>query len=297
MGESPGQAERQLIDRARSVRRRLSKVDLPRIDPAATPGLPRLADDGHKEWSRDQVRRLGVLLAERQNCLYARAKAGVDRRRVLLVLQALDCGGKDGTIRSVVGALDPLGVQQRAFGPPTEEERAQHFLWRISRDLPPAGFIGVFNRSHYEDVLVVRVRGLAPEKVWRRRYDEINAFEAALAADGVTIIKVMLHISRAEQGVRLLARLDDPIKRWKFNPADLDDRQRWDEYQRAYGDVLTRCSTTAAPWYVVPADRKWYRNWAVANLLLAHLADLDLSYPEVDLPVEELRARLEANNG
>jgi PPK2 family polyphosphate:nucleotide phosphotransferase len=296
MGDSRAEAERALIDRARRVRRLLAAGDLSRVDPGATPGLPRLAADGHKQWSRNQVQRLGVLLAERQNCLYARAKAGVDRRRVLLVLQALDCGGKDGTIRSVVGVLDPLGVQQRAFGPPTEEERAQHYLWRIARDLPPAGFIGVFNRSHYEDVLVVRVRGLIPEKVWQRRYDEINAFEHALATDGVTIVKVMLHISYAEQGERLLARLEDPTKRWKFNPADLDDRQRWDEYQKAYSDVLTRCSTTAAPWYVVPADRKWYRNWAVANLLLAHLADLDLSYPAVDLPTDELRARLKANS-
>jgi PPK2 family polyphosphate:nucleotide phosphotransferase len=210
---------------------------------------------------------------------------------VLLVLQALDCGGKDGTIRSVVGALNPLGVQQKAFGPPSEEEAGQHFLWRISRALPPAGYIGVFNRSHYEDVLVARVRGLVPDQVWRRRYDEINAFEQALVADGLTLVKVMLHISYAEQGRRLSQRLDDPTKRWKFNPSDLDDRDRWDDYQRAYGDVLDRCSA-AAPWYVVPADRKWYRNWAVANVLLAHLADLELTYPEVDLPDEQLRSRL-----
>jgi PPK2 family polyphosphate:nucleotide phosphotransferase len=234
---------------------------------------------------------LGRLLGERQERLYARAKAGVDRRRVLLVLQALDCGGKDGTIRSVVGALDPLGVQQRAFGPPTAQERSHHFLWRITQALPPVGYIGVFNRSHYEDVLVARVRELVPAAVWRRRYDEINAFEQALVADGVTLVKVMLHISYAEQGERLLSRLADPSKRWKFNPADLEDRVRWDEYQRAYGDVLDRCSA-AARWYVVPADRKWYRNWAVANLLLAHLDDLDLTYPEVDLPVDELRARI-----
>jgi PPK2 family polyphosphate:nucleotide phosphotransferase len=210
---------------------------------------------------------------------------------VLLVLQALDCGGKDGTIRSVVGALDPLGVQQRAFGPPSEEERGQHFLWRISQALPPAGYIGVFNRSHYEDVLVVRVRELAPESVWRRRYEEINAFEQALVADGLTIVKIMLHISPAEQGRRLQDRLDDPTKRWKFNPSDLEDRARWDDYQQAYGDVLDRCSA-AAPWYVVPADRKWYRNWAVANILLAHLEDMELSYPDVELPVETLRARI-----
>jgi PPK2 family polyphosphate:nucleotide phosphotransferase len=284
--------DQELLERARRVRRLLrSRSDgLRRLDPAATPGLPReLGAGSPKDWSRAEVQRLGVLLAQRQERLFARAKAGVDRRRVLLVLQALDCGGKDGTIRSVVGALHPLGVQQCAFGPPTEEERAQHFLWRIWRALPPAGFLGVFNRSHYEDVLVARVRGLAPEPVWRRRYDEINAFEEAIVADGLTLIKVMLHISYAEQGQRLLDRLDDPTKRWKFNPGDLADRARWDDYQRAYGDALDRCSA-AAPWYVVPADRKWYRNWAVANILLAHLEDLDLSYPKVELPLDELRS-------
>ncbi len=270
-----------------------SRADgLGRLDPASTPGLPRnLGDASPKAWSKAELQRLGVLLAQRQERLFARGKAGVDHRRVLLVLQALDCGGKDGTIRTVVGALDPLGVQQRAFGAPTDEERGQHYLWRISGALPPAGYLGVFNRSHYEDVLVVRVRQLAPEKVWRGRYDEINAFEQALADDGLTIVKVMLHISRAEQGRRLVDRLDDPTKRWKFNPSDLADRARWDDYQQAYRDVLDRCSA-AAPWYVVPADRKWYRNWAVANILLAHLEELELDYPEVDLPVDALRARI-----
>jgi PPK2 family polyphosphate:nucleotide phosphotransferase len=286
--------ERQLLTRARRVGRllRARAADLRGLDPRATPGLPRQRPgDDPKLWSRAAVERLGRLLGERQERLYARGAVGVDRRRVLLVLQAVDCGGKDGTIRSVVGALDPLGVQQRAFGPPTAEERGHHFLWRIDQALPTVGYIGVFNRSHYEDVLVARVRELVPPAVWRRRYDEINAFEEALVADGITLIKVMLHISYSEQGERLLARLADPSKRWKFNPGDLEDRARWDEYQRAYGDVLDRCSA-AAPWYVVPADRKWYRNWAVANLLLAHLNDLDLTYPEVELPVDELRARI-----
>jgi PPK2 family polyphosphate:nucleotide phosphotransferase len=230
-------------------------------------------------------------LSERQERLFAQAKAQTGRRRVVLVLQALDCAGKDGTIRSVVGALDPLGVQQRAFSAPTAQERAHHFLWRIWPALPPAGYIGVFNRSHYEDVLAARVRGLVPEAVWRRRYGEINAFEEALVADGLTLVKVILHISYAEQARRLLARLDDPTKRWKFNPGDLDDRARWDDYQEAYADVVDRCST-AAPWYVVPADRKWYRNWAVANILLAHLDGLDLTFPEVNLPLVQLRAAI-----
>jgi polyphosphate kinase 2 (PPK2 family) len=157
--------------------------------------------------------------------------------------------------------------------------------------------VGVFNRSHYEDVLAVRVRELVPASVWRRRYDEINAFERALVADGMTIVKVMLHISYEEQRQRLLARLADPTKQWKFNPGDIDDRARWRDYQVAYQEALAKCTSKAAPWYVVPADRKWYRNWAVANILLAHFDDLGLVYPAVDLDVLEQRRRLEADGG
>ena len=288
-------------------------IDLRAIDPRDTPGLPdgvgrsgRGKDFDAKAWSRAEVERLGPELASHQERLYAAAasgsaasagsaggaasagSAGGSRRRVLLVLQAMDCGGKDGTIKSVVRALNPMGVRVTAFGPPTPRELAQHFLWRINRQLPGAGQVGVFNRSHYEDVLVGRVRSLVPEPVWRARYDQINRFEQDLAADGLAIIKVMLHISAAEQRERMLARLEDPTKRWKFNPADLDDRARWEDYQAAYADVLGRCSSDDAPWYVVPADRKWYRNWAVANLLLAHFDDLGLAYPEVDLDVAHL---------
>jgi PPK2 family polyphosphate:nucleotide phosphotransferase len=289
-----------LISRAHKVRR-LLKVGLTELDPRDTPGLPRepRREDGEnfdgKTWSRTAVLGLGEHLGTRQERLFARARAGVDRRRLLLVLQSMDCGGKDGTVRSVVGAMNPLGMQIRAFGPPSAEEREHHFLWRINRALPPAGYVGVFNRSHYEDVLVVRVHGLVPEPVWRRRFDEINRFEQDLVADGLTIVKVMLHLSYEEQRARLLARLDDPTKRWKFNPADLDDRDRWAEYQTAYAEALQRCGTRAAPWYVVPADRKWYRNWAVANLLLAHLDDLHLEYPDVELDLDALRARLASN--
>lgn len=287
--------EHQLIARAHRVRRllRAGSAELGHLDPRETPGLPRdrPEDVDAKSWSRSEVSRIGQLLGARQERLFARAKAGVDRRRLLLVLQATDCGGKDGTVRSVVGVMDPLGMHIKAFGAPSVEEQQHHFLWRISRALPPAGYIGVFNRSHYEDVLVVRVHGLVPEKVWRRRFGEINAFEEAEVKDGLTIVKVMLHISHEEQGERLLARLENPSKHWKFNPSDLDDRDRWDQFLQAYGDVLDKCSA-AAPWYVVPADRKWYRNWAVANLLLAYLDDMHLTYPEVDLPLDELRARL-----
>jgi PPK2 family polyphosphate:nucleotide phosphotransferase len=286
----------ELISRAHKVRR-LLKVGLTDVDPRDTPGLPGGTREDAKAWSRTEVQRLGQHLGTRQERLFARAKAGVDRRRLLLVLQSMDCGGKDGTVRSVVGAMNPLGMQVRAFGPPSEEEREQHFLWRINRALPPAGYVGVFNRSQYEDVLVVRVHGLVPESVWRRRFDEINRFEEDQVADGLTIVKVMLHLSYEEQRKRLLARLDDPTKRWKFNPADLDDRDRWAEYQQAYADVQRKCGTKAAPWYVVPADRKWYRNWAVANLLLAHLDDLHLEYPDVDLDLDALRARLGSDRG
>jgi PPK2 family polyphosphate:nucleotide phosphotransferase len=273
-------------------------VDLGAIDPRGMPGLPddvagKSKDFDAKAWSRAEVQRLGAELASHQERLYASAAAGESRRRLLLVLQAMDCGGKDGTIKSVVRALNPMGVHVTAFGPPTPAELAQHFLWRINRKLPGAGQVGVFNRSHYEDVLAVRVRSLVPEKVWRPRYDEINRFEQHLVADGLVIIKVMLHISPAEQRERMLARLEDPTKRWKFNPGDLDDRARWGAYQAAYADALGRCSSDDAPWYVVPADRKWYRNWAVVNLLLAHFADLGLGYPKVGLDVARLRAQLD----
>jgi PPK2 family polyphosphate:nucleotide phosphotransferase len=306
-------------------------IDLAAIDPRGTPGLPdgvsrpakgsaakgtdakstdakstdakssdakssAAKSSDAKAWSRAEVQRLGAELAGHQERLYASAVSGGSRRRVLLVLQAMDCGGKDGTIKSVVRALNPMGVRVTAFGPPTPPELAQHFLWRINRQLPGAGQVGVFNRSHYEDVLAVRVRSLVPEPVWRARYDQINRFEQDLAADGLTIIKVMLHISAAEQRERMLARLEDPTKRWKFNPGDLEDLARWDDYQAAYAEALGRCSSDNAPWYVVPADRKWYRNWAVANLLLAHFDDLALTYPDVDLDAAGLRAVLDGTD-
>jgi PPK2 family polyphosphate:nucleotide phosphotransferase len=292
-------SEAELTRQAHHVRRRLrgGSAHLRRLDPRDTPGLPAQAGSGAaKEWARTQVLGLGSVLGSLQERMYARARAGVDRRRILLVLQGLDCSGKDGTVRSVVGAMNPLGMHIKAFGPPSEVERAHHYLWRVAHAMPPTGYVGVFNRSHYEDVLVARVHELVPEPVWRARYEEINAFEQALVADGLVLVKVMLHISPEAQRQRLLARLDDPTKRWKFHPADLDDRARWDDYQRAYGDVLDRCAT-AAPWHVVPADRKWYRNWAVANLLLAHLEELDLHYPDIDLPVAALAARLGAARG
>ena len=307
---SEDSSDRDLVPRARRLRSLLrvgpDRVDLSTIDPRGTPGLPAKAkrdvgtgnsgakDGSAKAWSRQQLQLLGSALAGHQERLYASAVSGDDRRRVLLVLQAMDCGGKDGTVKSVVRALNPQGVRITTFGPPTPEELGHHFLWRINRALPGAGQVGVFNRSHYEDVLAVRVRSLVPEVTWRARFDQINAFESDLAADGLTIVKIMLHISAAEQRERLLARLHDPTKRWKFNPGDLDDRTRWRSFHEAYEDALTRCSADHAPWYVVPADRKWYRNWAVANVLLAHFVEMGLSYPDAAHDVEDLLRRLDA---
>jgi PPK2 family polyphosphate:nucleotide phosphotransferase len=285
------------VARAREVRHAIraaaDPADPRRIDAGSTPGLAK-RPASPKEWSPTELAGIGVALAAEQAKLYAAAEAGASRQRVLLVLQAMDTGGKDGTVRAVAGLMNPLGLCVESFRAPSTAELAQDYLWRVHRVMPPAGFVGVFNRSHYEDVLAVRVRQLVPDKVWRARYDQINAFEAMLAADGLTIVKVMLHISYEEQRRRLQARLDDATRHWKFNPGDLDDRALWPRYQEAYADLLARCDRPHAPWYVVPADRKWYRNWAVANLLLAHLGDLDLEFPAADFDIGEERARLAA---
>ncbi|WDZ85575.1 PPK2 family polyphosphate kinase [Micromonospora cathayae] len=272
-----------------------ARVDLAGIDPRGTPGLPDLTVTGadRKSWARDQVRAVGAELARQQEMLHASAKVDPsDGRRVLLVLQAMDCGGKDGTVKRVAGAMNPLGLRITAFGPPTDEELAHHFLWRIRRAVPAAGQVGIFNRSHYEDVLIARVESLVPEETLRTRYDEINVFERELADQGVTLVKVMLHISKDEQRDRLLERLTDPRKHWKYDPADVAARARWDDYQAAYAEALGRCGTEAAPWYVVPADRKWYRDWAVAHLLRETFATFDLGYPPATVDLERERRRL-----
>ncbi len=186
----------------------------------------------------------------------------------------------------------PRAATIASFKAPTKEELAHDFLWRIRKRLPGPGKLGVFDRSHYEDVLVVRVHGLAPRSTWSRRYATINRFEARLVTNQVRVVKVFLHISREEQRQRLLARLDDPTKLWKFNPRDIDERAFWDDYQEAYAAALERCNSDAAPWYRVPADRKWYRNWAIASLLVEQLEDMKLTWPKADFDVEEQRARL-----
>nr|WP_203717683.1 PPK2 family polyphosphate kinase [Asanoa siamensis] len=273
-------------------------VDLAAIDPNSTPGLPGRKTTGRdpKVWARAELELMGAELATQQEMLFAQATVEPQLgRSVLLVLQAMDCGGKDGAVKRVAGAMNPLGLHIKAFGPPTPEERRHDFLWRIRKALPPAGYVGVFNRSHYEDVLVVRVNGLAPESVWRPRYQKINDFERRLVGAGTTVVKVMLHISRDEQRERLTQRLVDPTKHWKFNPDDLDSRAKWDDYQAAYGEALARCGTDEAPWYVLPANRKWYRDWALAHLLRETFADLNLSYPQPDYDLAAQRRRLEAD--
>ena len=263
-------------------------IDLSAVDAAATPQAP-----GDKSATKEDWAAQAPLLSDLQERLFATGRSG-GRRSFLLVLQGLDSSGKGGTIKHVVGQVDPQGVKITAFKAPTPEERRRGFLWRIRRALPEPGLMGVLDRSHYEDIVTVRVRGLAPRSVWSRRYGAIERFEQGLAEDGMAIIKCYLHISRAEFAERQLARLDDPAKQWKYNPGDLDVYGLWEDYLGAYGDVLTRCNPDHAPWYVIPADRKWYRNWAVTRLLIEALGGMGLEWPKVDLDVEAERARVQA---
>jgi len=261
-------------------------MDLSAHDTRQIPAGPR-----DKQTGLAAMTDLATPLADLQERLWAASTAG-DRRRVLLVLQGMDTSGKGGTVKHVIGLFNPSGCRIHAFKAPTPKERAHPFLWRIKKALPQAGELGIFDRSHYEDVLIARVRALAPPAEIERRYDEINRFEKALAGKGVTVIKCFLHISYDEQRDRLLKRLDRPDKHWKFHVSDIDDRALWPAYQQAYELALERCSTAHAPWYLVPADRKWYRNWAVSRLLLEHLSELDPRYPKADFDVEEARRRL-----
>ena len=263
-------------------------VDLAAIDTGATPKAP-----GDKETTKDAAAQMGEQLSALQERLFARGRVNADSaRRVLVILQGMDTAGKGGVVRHTFGLLDPQGVQLAAFKAPTKEELSHDFLWRIRRELPDAGMIGVFDRSHYEDVLVARVDELVEPEVWRRRYDRINRFEAELAASGTVIVKFFLHISPKVQQERLVARLDDPGKHWKFDPSDIAARAKWGDYQQAYTDVLERCNPDIAPWYVIPADHKWYRNWAVAQILLETLRSMNITWPAVDFDVDEQRHKL-----
>jgi PPK2 family polyphosphate:nucleotide phosphotransferase len=281
------------VARAASVTSRLrvpsGKVRLDDYDPSATPGF-----SGRKRDGEGALRALAPELADLQERLFANAKAAGDTRSLLLVLQGMDTSGKGGVLRSAVGIFDPQGVQIRSFKAPSAIERKHDFLWRIEKEVPAAGMVGIFDRSHYEDVLIARVRKLAPAKEIERRYRAINDFEARLAASGTVIVKCMLHISAEEQRKRLLARLDDPTKHWKFNPGDVDERALWSDYQKAYELALERCNAEAAPWLVVPSDKKWYRNWVVARVLFEALDALGLAWPKGMFDVEEQKQRLAA---
>lgn len=260
-------------------------VRLADVDPAATPG-----SSGSKREGATALEEGGARLAALQERLFAASRGG-GTRAALLVVQGMDTSGKGGIMRHVVGQVDPQGVAIRAFKAPTEEERAHDFLWRVERALPGPGMLGVFDRSHYEDVLIHRVRGLSAPAEVESRYGRIVAFEQGLVDRGIEVVKVMLHISREEQGARLLERLDRPEKHWKYNPGDVDERQEWDAYMEAYEVAIARTGA-AVPWHVVPADRKWFARLAVQELLIEALERIDPRWPEADFDVAVERERL-----
>lgn len=236
------------------------------------------SDTGKYKHKQDAVQQLSQnirRMAELQNVLYADGK-----QSLLIVLQAMDAGGKDGAIRKIMSGVNPQGVRVTSFKKPTEEELSHDFLWRVHKVAPARGMIGIFNRSHYEDVLVVRVHNLVPQKVWQKRYDHINRFEKLLTDNGVTILKFYLHISKKEQAERFQERLDLPEKNWKFNPGDLQERALWNDYMEAFETAFEKCSPKNAPWYVVPANKKWYRNLVISEKIIEALEEMNLKYPE-----------------
>jgi PPK2 family polyphosphate:nucleotide phosphotransferase len=256
------------------------------IDTGATPGFRGKKPDAPALQAERNER-----FADLQEMLYANSRSG-DTRSILLVLQGMDTAGKGGIVKHVVGAGNPQGIRYTSFGKPTTEELAHHYLWRIRNSLPTAGHIGVFDRSHYEDVLIVRVHNLVAPDVWGARYEEINAFEKALVDGGMTLIKVAMFVSLDEQKARLAARLERPDKYWKYNPADIDERLKWPLYQEAYQALLDKTSTEHAPWHVIPCDRKWYSRLAITELLIEALEQMDLSWPPADFDVEVEKKRL-----
>ncbi len=235
---------------------------------------------GMKEEGKAEVLKLNQKLSDLQELLYAGQK-----HRLLVVIQAMDTGGKDGTIRAVFEGVNPQGVRVANFKAPSPVELAHDYLWRVHAQVPARGELVVFNRSHYEDVLVVRVHNLVPPEVWKKRYDQINEFERLLTEEGTTILKFYLHIDPDEQKKRLIERIEDPKKQWKFNPGDLEERKLWGQYMAAFEEMLEKTSTRDAPWYVIPADDNWYRNLAVASIIVKTLEDLKMKYPQ---PVEDI---------
>ena len=256
------------------------------IDTDASPGFTGSRGDA-VEIQAERNQRLAGL----QEMLYADGKGG-SNRSLLLVLQGMDTAGKGSIVKKVLSGTNPMAIRYTGFGPPTEEERSHHFLWRINNALPPAGHIGVFDRSHYEDVLVVRVHELVPREVWEGRYDEINTFESELVESGTTLVKVAMFVSLDEQKRRLAERLERPDRYWKYNPRDLEERKLWPAYQEAYQAVLDRTSTDYAPWYVLPCDKKWYSQLAVTELLIEALKGMKLTWPPADFDVEAEKKKL-----
>jgi PPK2 family polyphosphate:nucleotide phosphotransferase len=245
-----------------------TQVNLADYDPGYT------GEFRDKDETKSELKDSTDKLRELQRVLWAEGK-----HALLIVLQAMDAGGKDGTIRHVFRGVNPQGCQVTSFKVPTKEELAHDYLWRIHKATPRRGYIGIFNRSHYEDVLVVRVHNFVPKEVWQQRYEQINHFEKLLADSGTTILKFFLHISKEEQKERFEARLADPAKNWKFSMGDVEERAYWDDYQRAFEVALSRCSTPWAPWYVIPANHKWYRNLAISRVIVGALENLDMQYP------------------
>ncbi len=256
------------------------RVRLEDHDPDDTPG--------HKKKSNVApiLERTTARLGELQYLLYAENK-----RALLIVLQAVDTAGKDGTIRHVMAGLTPLGTRVKSFKGPTAEELDHDFLWRVHQAVPPKGEVGIFNRSHYEDVLVVRVHKLAPPSTWSKRYEQINVFERHLADNNVVILKFFLHISKEEQRKRIQERIDDPKKRWKLSPMDFEERKYWNDYQRAYEDAIATCSTPWAPWFIIPANKKWFRNLAVSQIIVETLESMKMKFPEPSFDISKYRLR------
>ncbi|MGC4962956.1 polyphosphate kinase 2 family protein [Gordonia sp. DT101] len=258
------------------------------FEPSSTPGF-----EGGKDSGAALLTERGAVLADLQELLYANGRAG-DRRSVLLVLQGMDTAGKGGIVRHVGGLVDPQGLTIQGFGKPTPEELSHDFLWRVHRALPPGGRIGIFDRSHYEDVLPVRVHDLVPKSEWEKRYEVINQFERDLVASGTTIIKCAMVVSKSEQKARLTERLERPDKYWKYDPGDIDERGFWDDYLEAYQAIFDRCDSSHAPWFLIPADRKWFARLAICELLINALERLDLEWPKADFDVEAEKKRVAA---
>ena len=266
----------------------------PGFDLAAVDARRVVAGPKDKVAALAEVGALEAEVGELQERLYAESRGG-GKRRLLVVLQGMDTSGKGGAIKALDRITEPLGTRIAQFGAPTKAELKKHYLWRIEQKLPPPGTIGVFDRSHYEDVLVVRVRNLVPAEAWEKRYDEINAWEKKWTDDGIVFLKCMLYISPEEQKERLLARLAEPDKQWKYRPGDVDDRLLWDDFMQAYQVALTRCSTDHAPWYVIPADRKWHRDWLLTHLAAETLREMNPHYPPTEFDVTAETARVMAS--